>query len=270
MSAAQRIAHLTVRNRRTRKFLKDCGVNKQIKLVADPAVLMAKPRKPSHHLRGRLRIGVLCAALEFPTKFIDLMKRSAIANAEHVNPNVVRLLNHEQKKNLDHEECFRRLAASLRAIDHAIPLEVCGLHNMYEDHLMAAKLAKELGTSIGPQLSHPVGRDLLKWIRTLDCLIGFRLHHCILSLVAGTPLVGIDLYYDAGAGTSKLKEFITSSPEIGSYVTIEDLLSGDVSHLNQLVERALSVRGCVADIHADMHNKSHSHFDWLAEVIACE
>jgi hypothetical protein len=101
---------------------------------------------------------------------------------------------------------------------------------------------------------------------SLDCLIASRLHHCILGLVTGTPVVAIDLYMSPVTQTSKLREFMHSAQGLAAYATAGQLIDGTCDLL-QLVHSADMCRGALPDIHAELSLRANRHFDALTESL---
>ena len=128
----------------------------------------------------------------------------------------------------DEADYVNRLIAALAPLVNRYHLEISGLGAMYGDQGTANLVTEALNGARFVSLNDSYGGDTLDWIRSLDCLIGSRLHHCILGLVTGTPVVAADPYLDPITQTSKLREFVYQAKSCQAYLPMETLLSREM------------------------------------------
>lgn len=166
----------------------------------------------------------------------------------------------------ERRERFMRAATALVGRLPSADIEVCGFGAVYGDTSRAALLGRRLGAA---PVSVADGVEAVSWMRSLDCLVASRLHAVILSVVAGTPVVAIDPYYNPIAGTSKLMEFMSGAGLLDSYATAEQFARGDVDTA-QLIEFAIVNRHNTVTVHERLAESSNRHFDYLAALLTEE
>jgi polysaccharide pyruvyl transferase WcaK-like protein len=247
-------------------MLGDCGVTDPISVVPDPVTLLCPPRPRAHRCAGRRRIGLALGASGHSSDFLAQLE-SRIDGVDW-NP-AVRIQVPRGALSQDSASQLSTLVtrviaatAELRSCDN---IEVCGFGAVYGDHRTAQALGVRLNCPCIRFLDSR-GADALEWIESLDCLIASRLHACILALLAGTPFVAVDPYFSPVAGTSKMREFMSSIDLLSGYTTLESFVASYDS-LDDWVEQAIANGERLPEIHEELSKAGHLHFDELADVI---
>src|SRR5438270_3390741 len=264
-TATERVSLLTVRNSRTCSFLRDCGVTKPIKVVPDVAVLAAEPwDRPQ--TKGKLRIGFAPGRPVFPENFLEKIAANAFSNLGSINPEVVRIVPYSPDAGFDDHQYAASLANRLNEIPDA-DFFLFGSDSMYGDSITAALMAQKLDGSTYVPLSDPLGADTISTSRSMDCIIAFRLHSCIMALMVGTPFIAVDLYRNEITGTSKLHQLMKDAGLESRYLIMDEMVSqsGRLSHLAQ--DAIAQGREPVINAHGRLAAQARSHFDALAETI---
>jgi polysaccharide pyruvyl transferase WcaK-like protein len=274
-SALNRIQFRSVRNKRTADFIKECSVIENVQIVQDTAVLLENPtHKRCSKKRGK-KIGIAIARPVFPTEFLqemwkfanDYIHLSGGQPDQNLFAHKLTHLRDHSKTEYNEVEYVQLYKAALGSdlLNYA-DLQVGTTNNaMYDDYRPAKILAEKLGITCFV-FDDPLGADLLTWIRSLDCLIASRLHMCILALVAETPVVAIDPYFNPIIGTNKLKEFMSSIQRFDDYLTLEAFFAKDTPFYS-LVQEAISKGESLPEIHRSCIDEVSSHFDRLANFI---
>lgn len=262
--AVARVGLCTVRNSRTRRLLEVCGVERPIAVVPDVAVLCdASVRIP--RTRRHLAIGVAVGAPVFPDRTIRRFATHAMANRDLIDPRYVRL-DPSAAGSCDEAAYHEALAARLHPLARTHRLLVFGFGDMYGDPECAARIAQRMP---GAELVKvdPLDREAIAArIGALDCLIGSRLHACVLALALGTPHVAVDIYAPGPAGTTKLREHMTSIGLAHRYLGIDEVLG--TSRLETIVEEVLaSGREGVEQARYVARVLARRHFDELASFL---
>lgn len=264
--AAQRITFKTVRNQQSCEFLQACGVDDAIGVVPDPAVLLCQPARREYAHRPA-RIGVLIARPVFPRSFLARMSDTAAKDADCANSDVVIAPDGGSGTDFDELLFAQRFAQLLSPlVESGLTVEIGGLGRMYGDVDLARQVCAMVCGATLVEFHDSVGNDAYAWARSLDCIIASRLHGCILALLAATPIVAVDFGLSSGTGTSKIREFLTTSVGLSGYVSATDLLSG-VCQLKPLITTAYNHAQPMSDIHAQLYQQASNHFDCLAEHI---
>jgi polysaccharide pyruvyl transferase WcaK-like protein len=264
-TATDRVSLLTVRNSRTCSFLRECGVTKPIQVVPDAAILAAEPwERPE--TRGKLRIACAPGRPVFPEKFLTRITANAFANVGSINPDVVRIVPYSPAASFDDHEYASSLADRLKEISDA-DFFLFGSDSMYGDSITAELMAGQLEGSTYVSLTDPLGADTIARSRTMDCVIAFRLHSCIMALIVGTPFIAVDLYRNEITGTSKLHQLMKDAGLESRYLTIDEVVS-DNRRLSNLAQDVVAQgREPVINAHSKLAAQARSHFDALAETI---
>lgn len=265
--AAQRIDLRSVRNARTRTFLEDSGVDLPIRVVPDPAVLLASPRTTP--LRPTVsRIGVTVARPFFPQTFLHRMAEAARQGWDVANEEIVLAPSSGEGPLPTFDECayVQKLAHILEPLSRQSTVEIAGIGRMYGDMEIARDVAARVPNVRLVEFHDRVGKDALEWARSLDCLVASRLHGSMLALLAGIPLIGVDLYLDEASGTSKLREFMAEVYDLKGYVTLSELLK-DAACLSSVIDELCVRDGSLSDKHREFQRRATIHFDEVAEVI---
>jgi polysaccharide pyruvyl transferase CsaB len=164
-----RMAAVTVRDARTRRLLEEVGVEREIAVTADPALLLTDGAAPSGALE---REGIAAER-----RFVGVSVREpGGAAADLEQPLYHRLLAHAADFVAD------RFDADLLFI----PME---RHDVGHAHRVIAEMglperARVLTGSYGP-------REMLGIAGRLDMAIGMRLHFLIFAALCGVPILGL-------------------------------------------------------------------------------
>jgi polysaccharide pyruvyl transferase WcaK-like protein len=267
-AAVSRVSLLSVRNSRTRDYLRACGITREIEIVPDVAVLASEPvDRPV--LKRKPRVGIAPASLVFPNDFLSMMAKTALANAVSMNPEVVEFeLEKRVTSRRFHDNGYTtELAARLNEISD-IEWVAFGFGSMYGDAETAAQLAEKLDNCSYVTLNDPLGADAIELIRSLDCVVGFRLHSCVVPLTVGTPFIGVDAYCSETTGTSKLREFMRDATFESRYAKMDEILS-DGMRLRALLEQCLEAgTDPVVAAHRQLAERARAHFDKVAHTLA--
>jgi polysaccharide pyruvyl transferase WcaK-like protein len=265
-SAVSRISLLSVRNWRTHCFLRDCGVTAPMSVVPDVAVLAAEPAVRVRR-QQRLRIGIAPGRPVFPQEFLMKIAAYAFSNMSTANPEVIRIVPYSPPAGFDDNRYAEELVNRLREIRDA-DLVVLGSDSMYGDAITGRLIAEKLGGATYVHLNDPLGADNIALLRSLDCVIVFRLHSAIMALTAGTPFIGVDIYRNEITGTSKLHQFIKESGFESRYLTLDDLVANPGRLANLVEDAAAQGSELVEAAHSRLASRARSHFDIMAQSIA--
>ena len=263
--AAAQCDLVSVRNSRTFQFLRDWGVNGNISVVPDPAILAATLEDDRVSRSRKLTIGWLAAQPEFPHEFIELMKKSAMADWSDANSSIVKL-SASAPSNWGDARLARRVAHLVLSVaNRNYGLRIAALKNMYGDADYAMSISEEFQPIVDcTKFDEDLG-SVLAWMRSVDCVIASRLHHCIFAVAAGIPVIALDLYYSPVAGTSKLREFMTSCDLAEFYIEFAN--EGLSTDLNALVRMAVHERERVLNACGLLQTAARQHFDDVASCI---
>jgi polysaccharide pyruvyl transferase WcaK-like protein len=201
------------------------------------------------------------------------MAMHAYRDAGEVNPAV---MPDPAAVHLDLDATTRQHDAARYAERFAAVLEGWATHHgiqvgirsaVYGDDEPALAVAERLGERAERVLLRdPWGEDLVRWFRSLDCLIASRLHDCILALVSGTPVIAVDPYLAAVPGTTKLREFIATAQGLDHHVALDRFLSGETT-LEERIEQARATSGALPDLLLALQDGAGRHFDRLADFL---
>jgi hypothetical protein len=202
----------------------------------------------------------------FPDNFLDKIAANAFANLASINPEVVRIVPYTPVASFDDREYAGKLVNSLKGIPDA-DFFLFGADSMYGDSITASLMAEKLNGSTYVPLTGPLGEDTISTSRSMDCIVAFRLHSCIMALIVGTPFVAVDLYKNEITGTSKLHQLMKDAGLESRYLTIDELVSSQ-GRLSTLVQNAIAEgREPVIKAHSKLAAQARCHFDALAETI---
>lgn len=261
--ATSQVAYLTVRNERTKAFLESWGTSAQINVVPDPAILICGERDTAARLRDD--VGWLIAQPVFPQSFIEQMKTLAFEEWPQANKDVVKL-----SADPDHDYFLslqrNKIAHLLSSLSQRRFLRIAGLKNMYGDAEFAIACENILPADARRDLTVITDRvdDLVTWMSSVGCVVASRLHHCILSVALGIPVVALDPYYSPQAGTSKLYEFLKACGLSRHYYS---LASSEMLRLEDMIERALADEESFIDARYHLRAQSKRHFDGLSAAL---
>jgi polysaccharide pyruvyl transferase WcaK-like protein len=266
-NAAARCHSITVRNSQTLQYLRHWGVQEEIEIVPDPAILAVTPVTAPANSSAPITVGWLAAQPEFPAPFIEIMRSSALADFSDANPSVVRLtasaaLGWSTQGASDH------VLHLIKGIASSTKIRVAALDNMYGDSSYAETIYGKIEghfldyTRLGERLD-----PLTDWMESVDCIIASRLHHCIFAVAMGMPVIALDLYYSENARTSKLREFMFSSG-LGDHYLASNLTMAEDGKLDDLIQIATSNRGIFREAAVKSRQAANLHFDKIADCIA--
>ncbi|MDP9266862.1 MAG: polysaccharide pyruvyl transferase family protein [Acidobacteriota bacterium] len=262
-NAAKRVNWRTVRNKRTLEHLRNCGVPGNVTVVPDPVVLLKKPDKKRESGRGLSSVGVIVARSEFPKSFIQEMVETAKLHEQCCSDELYRPFIASGQ--IDSSEDANTWAQAIFHVRKTRSVEIAGFENMYDDHLLAASVARRIAEE--PRIfTNSHAQEAIEWMRSKDCIVAGRLHHCILALVAGSVPIAIDMNFDPICETSKLKEFADASLSPSSYIDWQHL-TAQTDRLSNHIEGCVQWASLVADSHSDLYRAANEHFDQLAEIL---
>lgn len=170
--ALEHAAVVTVRDRHTRQLLEEIGVNREIVLTADPALLL----EPAALTRTEI---LRSEAIDFETRLIGFSVREPGPAAPHLNvEHYHRLLANTADfmiDRLDAEVVFIPMERRMFDVQHSHG--VVGQMN----HAHRATVLKR---------DYSPGQ-ILSLLKNFDFAVGMRLHFLIFSALAGVPFVGL-------------------------------------------------------------------------------
>lgn len=265
-SAASRLTHRSVRNRRTAQMLEECGVTEAVHVVPDPVTLLDRPRSRPAGGRRR-RVGLAVGASSTADDFLAHLTSDAggLDSNPGVRVDVPASELQDAARPVRAAAFLQQLADVFAPLEGRADLEVCAFGAVYGDRATADDVLRVLPAR-HVVLRDRNGGDALEWIRSLDCLVASRLHACVLAVVAGTPLVALDPYYGPVVGTSKIREFLADADLLANYATTDMFLTGEVS-LPDLIETAIADADRLPSVHEGLSARAGAHFDGLADVI---
>ena len=254
--AAGRMSTITTRNQRTSAFLHEWGVSEPIADATDPALLCGDCIDIPDYAAD---VGVVLARPTFTREFIEYMRRTALEYLQRDSQGFIQLSSsHAFLGEQDHLKSLRHL---LNYLAESFELRFAAFNNMYDDVTYACNV---IGRPTGDRLN-----DLdsyVRWMRQVRCVVAFRLHHCIMAVACGMPIVALDSANTSNVRTTKLREFMAQAELLELYSSADPAMLSP-ERVRELIEKALRSREQVLRARARLRQLAAHHFDTLASAI---
>jgi len=265
VEACMRVSYRAVRNERTRRFLKDCGVGGTIAVIPD--ICAAASRKGVARRQARRpTIAIAAGRPVFPQRFVSGIAGMAAENMGLCDTSLLDIRRYDEGRAFSDQRYAAQLGRSFAGLAAGADLVVAAFGEMYGDDLACDRLAHELRAPCR-RLWDGEMDDVLDFFAGVDVVLGSRLHACILALSAGTPFVMVDPYYCPETRTSKMKEFAVQCGFERFYFTLTDVLEGHAD-IQRAVEDARALgRQQIGAVRERLTAEVDEHFDRLARMV---
>jgi polysaccharide pyruvyl transferase CsaB len=172
LEALSGVDMITVRDRHSKKILENLGVEKDIEVVSDPAILLCQTRKGKRALKARPRV-LVCVRHWFD-------KGNYISNVE------------KNRRMLD--TLSRAVDCLIQNYDADVDFYPLRISSPDDDRIVANQIVKNMRFQARAKI-HISVPDVDEFIRMMDrysLVIGMRLHSIILAAASGIPTIGLN------------------------------------------------------------------------------